>query len=56
MDRELRLIEERNNKKEVSFINKISNIVRCRTNKSQQELNFEKHAAKRKEILKRRDI
>jgi hypothetical protein len=42
MAREMELIEERNTKPEVNFIVRHINILRCRTNKTNAELNFEK--------------
>ena len=49
MIRELKIIEDRNNNNEPSTLVKITNLLRCQTNKSQMELNFDR-------INKRREL
>jgi hypothetical protein len=56
MLREIKLIQERNNSEDQSSILKVLNIIRCRTNKSQIELDFERINQKRQAYLKRNKI
>ena len=56
MIRELIIIEERNNNNEPSAFVKITNLLKCQTNKSQMELNFERINKRRQLYLKSNNI
>jgi hypothetical protein len=56
MEREMLLIQERNNNNEPPFVIKVFNFIRCKTNKTQTEINFERITAKRNEYLKSHNI